>query len=470
MSTAKLKYRVSLTTSDITVSPLLNDISFFINIEGSNDPILLPSGKISGINVNSSYATAAGPINELSAQRVYLSGVSPDTMGLSGDGSTIYYKNPQDANKLYLLDLFTGANTAVSNTSPAKIKANHNGSKAAFKDSGNTLYLYDRTANTVTTVSASVGDFDLQKDGGLFYNVGSTTYRLETGASAPGTSILTGYAVSYLDAPDNGNQSYLSVAAQVYSLDLTPAGWRASHLTTAAKTIDGLWTNPAGDLVYFKTADGWYSYHVATKSIRKLDVAAANLVRVTEANKLAVLGVNNEYNLYDPNTDKVTGIRPADASGTVFDVDSTGNKMAYVASAGLATFYHSGTQRPERYLLSFNDDNNWYSYKTGKWEIVKSGSVPAAGDFLENGMTINEINSLTADDFSELYTDGREIYSLDVFIYFGLPGPLYHPFLKRHRGADERKLKHRGFGRNTPGQSAVHNKTAGLQRHRLAAD
>ncbi|MFZ5643770.1 MAG: LamG-like jellyroll fold domain-containing protein [Bacillota bacterium] len=427
LSAAKLKYKVTMNTSDVTITPYLNDISLFINVTGNNDPVLLPKGKISGISINSSYVSAAGPVSALPSQRVHLAGISPAVLGMSGDGNTLIYKNPQDAGKLYLLDLLTGANTLAGSASPSAIKVNYSGSKAAFKDSGNTLHLYDRASNGVTSVSSSVGAFDIQNDGTLFYHNGSICRRAP--GDSTGANILS-QSASYLAMAKTGSQGFFSSAADLYSLNNTPAGWKSNKLTTAAKNIDGLWAISDGSLAFYKTADGWFSYQLTTKSVRKLDLTASSVVRVTGDNRLAVLGVNNEFSLYDPDTDAVTDIRPADASGAVFDVDTTGGRVAYIAGSSLATASQGVSQRPERYLISFNDDGNWYTRKTGKWEIVKSGSVPTVDDLLKSGMTIDQVNALKSGDFEDLYRDGREIYSLDVAIYFASVDPYTTPSLK----------------------------------------
>lgn len=338
----------------------------------------------------------------------------------------------QDGGKLYLLDLLTGANTLLSSNVPREIKPNHAGSKAVFKGTDNSLYLYDRSTGTTTTISASAVDFEIQDDGTVYYTRSDSTnfYRLAPSASPPGEICLTSQTVSCLDVPKTGNQAFFSDTSQLFKLTLTPAGWKSSVLTTAAKDITGLWANSGGSLLFFKTDDGLFCYQVSSKSARKLDVTASSVIRVTKDNQLVVLGPNYEYLLYDGNTDSTKDIRPSSAAANyTFVVDNTGAKMAYVAAGGLLTNYYNGAQGPERYLLSFDGKGSWYSYKSGQWELV-TGSTPTAEQFQEQGMTKDDINALTEADFDKLYRDGREIYSLDVAIYFASVDPFTTPSLK----------------------------------------
>jgi hypothetical protein len=432
LSNARLQYRVTLSTSDATVTPSLYDITLNINGADPGIPSLLPDGRINKITINSSYAGSSGPLSALPAQRLWLSGVSPVTMAMSGDGNSLFYNNPQDGGKLYLLDLLTGANTLLSSNVPSEIKPNQAGTKAAFKGTNNSLYLYDRSTGSTTTVSASAGDFAIQDNGTIYYVRSDSTnfYRLGPSASPPGEICLTSQTVSYLDVPKTGNQAFFSDTSQLFKLTLTPAGWKSSVLTTAAKNITGLWANSDGSLLFFKTGDGLFCYQVSSKSARKLDVTASSVVRVTKDNQLMVLGPNYEYQLYDGNTDSPRDIGPANAAANyTFQADYAGAKMAYVANSGLATQYLNDAQGPERYLLSFDGKGSWYSYKSGQWKLV-TGSTPTAEQFQEQGLTMDDINALTEADFDKLYRDGREIYSLDVAIYFASADPFTTPSLK----------------------------------------
>ncbi|MEW6183374.1 MAG: discoidin domain-containing protein [Bacillota bacterium] len=431
LNNARLQYRVTLSSSDAMVSPLLYDITLSINGAAPGTPALLPSGKIRGITINSSYIDSSGQLNALVAERLLLSGVSPAVMAMSGDGNSLFYKNPQDGNKLYLLNLLTGSNTLISSIVPGDIKPNYSGAKVAFKDCYSNLYLYDRAANSTTTVSASVGVFAFQDDGTIFYYRSDTNYlhRLAPTAAPPAQNLAAG-PFSYLDVPRTGNLAFFSNTTQLSKLIPTPSGWKSSALTTAAKNITGLWTNADGSLVFFKTDDGLFCYRVSARSVRKLDVTATNVVRVTDDNELAVLGPNYEYQLYDVNTDSAADITPADAVANYpFVMDSAGARMAYVTTGGLSTYYHSDVQGLDRYLLSFDGKGSWHTYKSGKWELV-TDSIPTVQQFQDEGITANEINSLTADDFNKLYVDDKEIYSLDIAVYFASVDPYTTPSIK----------------------------------------
>jgi hypothetical protein len=440
---AKLQYRVNLSTTDFLYTPQLNDIT--VNVNGSDvvNSNTLPNGKISGISINSSYANASGQAITIPAKRLYLSGVSPTKMFVSGDGKMIYYGNPADG-KLYLLNLNNGSNGKLSDYVPVAIKVNEDGTKAAFKDSSNNLYLYNFISNTTTLVSSSVGDFRIQKDGTIYYYYSGTggpaIYQYKQSSSLPYLEpyvvVVSGQTATSMDVAREDNQLYCSNTNQLSSITLTPAGWKSTLETTTTSNIDGIWANSDGTTVLLKSNGSYYSYKTSTKSLRKLDLKANCIVKVTDDNKLVIQDANYKYQIYDPDNDGLKSIRPIDAknpasaSDVLFDVDDAANKMIYVSTTGISGYYINGVQKPERYLFSFDGENSWYGYKDGAWTVARSGSNPLEDDFIKYGMTVDEVNNLKENDFSSLYEDGVDIYHFDAAVCFASTDPYTTPSLK----------------------------------------
>lgn len=437
LNNTRLRYRVNLSTNNQYISSELHSIN--ITVKGGIDygkTISLLNGKISNIYINSSYSTSSEPLETIPLQRLYLSGVNPSIFAVSGDGTKVIYSKPEDANKIYSLNLNNGNNVKITDYVPVIIKVNFDGTKVAFKDSSNNLYLYDEILNKTILVSANTSQFSVQNDGTVcYFCTGNTTlYILSTvnplPLSPPGTVCLSGQAVSYLDISKEGKQIFYSNGTSFYTLTLTPAGWKFSLLTTMSKTIDGLWTNNDGSMVFIKTLDGLFVYEVLSRAIRKMDVNISTIIRVAKNNKLITLDPNYKYQLYDPGTDMVKDIRPADAANNSFDVDGSGTKIVYVSTSGLSTYYFNGVQRPERYLFSFDGKNSWYSYNKGTWTVVKTGTQPVKEDFDKYGMTIDEVNTMDEGDFESLYTGGKQVLHFDIAVYFASVDPYITPSLK----------------------------------------
>ncbi len=421
LSGAILKYKVTLTSSDPFITPQLQDLTI------TGDSVLL-SGKMSGISIDSSYVDNSGTINSLPVTRTY-SSAKPTVVTLSGDGNRIFYANPDAGNKLYIIDLRTGEKRELSGYVPVSIKTDLTGNKAAFKTASNDLYVYDDISKQTTLVKTGVADYSVQNDGSVCYHSGGNIYLYST--TSPGEPLISSTA-SHLDSSRIGNQIFYANADKLFQVVKTPVGWQSSELMSAKDTVQGLWANLDGSLVFTKVYGDLYSYQVSSETSRKLDVNNdSNIIKVTDDNKLILDDGSDQYRLYDTETDTLKDIRPADAENSYqFSVDNSGDKMVYIANNGLSTYYFNGVERPERYLFSFDGKNSWHTYKEGTWAVVKTGTTPLEEDFQQHGMTIDEVNAMDESDFAPLYADGREVLHFDAAVYFASVDPYITPSLK----------------------------------------
>jgi hypothetical protein len=473
LSNAKLKYRVDLSSTDPNATPQLNDVSINVSSKHIEAPYM-SNEKIAKVFIDSSYYDAQlGQYLDLPPASRILSGNLTTNMALSGDGSKIYYVNPAD-NKMYQYNRLNGTVTKISDAAPVtKLKVNYDGTKAAFESGStvaDTVYLYDDLSKAIKTVystsspsTTGVLEFDVQNDGTLFFlNKNTATSNLLnmfnfTNADNIYATLVSGTYVSHIAVPRTGNQVFYSVyggsAASpdtLNSVSLTPNGWKSQTLLTnmgqssgtgyTYKPISRLWSNPDGSLLvigsYTGKTNGLLSYQVSTKALRQLDTQAYTVDKITGDNKVIIQDPNYKYQIYDTNLDTVTDIRPADAknpsSATAlnFDVDDSGKMMLYAGNTGLSLRYLNGLQRPERYLLSFDGQSSWLSYKNGIWTVAATASVPAAASFDKFGMTIEEVNGLNDADFANLYAGGKPVYSFDVAVYYASTDPYITPSLK----------------------------------------
>ncbi|WP_418791476.1 phage head spike fiber domain-containing protein [Phosphitispora sp. TUW77] len=420
--------------------PIDEYTTYKMNFDGNLSSLAssaMPNGKISNIFIDSSYFDAQEnqELDTLSDQNLILPGVTPTKIALSGNGNKLYYANPSDSNKLYVLNMYTGEATIASNYIPVSIKSDLQGNRIAFKDSANNLYVYDDSTKITTLIKAGVTVFSIQDDGTIYYYEGGDIFKFSSSTTAPG-ELLSSTTATTLDVSKTGNSVFFSNTNKLYQLVKTPTGWQKYLIIITTDDIEGLWVNSDATIVFLKIEGDLYSYQVSSKALRELDIyqdntAACEIIKVTNDNKLVLRDSFDKYLVYNPETDSQENIRPTDVLNNYsFDVDNSDEKLAYIASDGLSTYYFNGVERPERYLFSFDGKNSWHTYKDGVWTVVKTGAVPAEEDFEQYGMTIDEVNAMDEGDFEALYADGRQVLHFDAAIYFASIDPFITPSLK----------------------------------------
>lgn len=444
------QFRANLGTYNTAITPILHDVTAtMVGGDYVNAPPL-PVGKISKISINSGYTTSTSEaVSVLPTGQIYLTDELPTKIAFSGDGSTLFFKNPDDSDQLYMMKLNNGEKIEVMDTVPTDFKSDYDGNRVAYRN-GTTLYITGVTG----TVSTGVTLYAINDDGNVaYYKTNSLNLYTTTNQS-----IYSG-TVTCLDMARASEDIFFSNTTNLYKVFNTPAGWKNTKLYTAWTDITGLWANSDGSLIFLQMEGGsFYVYEAYSKALRKINLTAATIVKITDDNKVIAQDANYNYICYNPETDQTIDIRPDDAknppsaSDIYFDVDNAGSQIAYVASptttgdavgvginnlqattsttTGELSDIPAGAERPERYLFSFDNKNSWSSYKDGMWVTVKAGSIPDNNDFAQYGMTIDEVNSLTEKDFGYLYENGRQIFNFDVAIYFASVNPYITPSLK----------------------------------------
>ena len=176
LQNARIKYRVSLLDCMDGVTPTLDEVHIQL-VKNGNDASVL-GGKLIGISISSNNLNLEGEAAKSYNTYTYPDFTNSTLFDMSGDGTTLYYANPNDSNKLYKLNILSGETTKISNTfyEYYNFKTNYDGTKVCILANTNstyqTLYLYDN--NAATTLSAVVSSakitwFDINNDGSILY-------------------------------------------------------------------------------------------------------------------------------------------------------------------------------------------------------------------------------------------------------------------------------------------------------------
>jgi len=418
LTSGKIQYR-----SKFTSGSLLRQMT--IDIEGDSIKNELPEGKISGIRIDRDFYDSGNNIIK-DLKKTYTILNSPIvTYGLSGDGTKILYRDPTGSNYLKMLDLNTGLSSTIAGNYAVpvntKIELDYDGTYGII---GGVLYDLRRTSPVYDYPSA-MSVCDMNSSGDIFVasssivsswsKFGFASYFGTSGnftsniAVADVPSFLLSYSGSkvLIYKPDYFEDEHSQTiyedpdADQITSAMITPAG----------KSVVFTVYHPAPDYTY-----DYFRYDIDTKVLRELTLPKG-------ASQFAAgskLFSDNSY--YDLDTDKTIEFEAAEKFDiTNFQMSNDGGIMVYATANALKRHYVSGVSPPDRYLLSFDGKNSWYSCRNGIWSLVKSGMAPSTAEIKEQGMTLEEINGLSDKDFAKLYAGGKEIYTVDLAIYYASP-------------------------------------------------
>ena len=448
LQSARLKFRISVKATNEGVTPVLNDLTIRLIRKPSNLSNI--AGKLNAISINSQYKNIIGTNNFLYDKVTYFSLYGIKTYALSGSGEILYYIDELDFYKIYKINLFSGEKTLIYTPEEYdtmytfNVQTNYDGSKALIYISSykysycRRLIKYDETlSNVITTIkSDSVSNYIMFKDGSIayFYNVSANNWSLNY-VNNEGKCLSASFNKDSKIAPYIKNNNFYFYGYdsnnQVYKINCASIGTSAlSYVTILSKSteISGLQVSQDGNTLYYYFNSNVYAYNLTTKTERKLNVTASSIYSIIEGDRLILRDSSNDYFIYDPEMDTRISIRPSDFSG-MLAIDYSGNELFYIPSDQTVPrmWYRDGATDLNRYLLSFDGKNKWYSYKSGSWVMVQADVKPSEATLTQYGMTAEEVNALTAADFAPLYEGGKEIYTVDVAAYYASISPYITP-------------------------------------------
>lgn len=362
-------------------------------------------------------------------------------MCLSGDGAVIYYNNLYDNEKIYSYNLLTNEYKKVSDEDISLVTISPDGSRMIVKDSDNRLYYYvDGKLKEIMNYTGTTGyKWGTNNE---FIVVDNEYYYYRNGEMQSITSDSGYYDLNKVGdciAICSGTQKETGVKLYKYSDDgvwYMSDSFTAGNSDFAADSIKNVCLSNDNSVVYAGYESSGYSKSLA---ICKIDVATHQstvilsgykLIDVCDNGKLLMYKDDNYY-LYDPvteNTQKVfTGTAP------LYDYISYNSetKTFTVMNGEKAGLYVMGAEAgTEKYMLSFDGKNNWYSFRNGRWILGSEQYTPTADEMRENGMTAEEINEIQPSAINKLYAGGDDILTLDIALYMNSNSTVYTPVIE----------------------------------------
>ena len=397
--------------------------------------------EISKITIDREYADTSGDLSELPTDALYLAELTvfPTNFVISGNGNILNYVDPSDDEKIHRVDLTTNSSSYF--TTPygvEEMKTNFEGDYLAIMtDYSDRLYWYENSTSDVDLLASGVGDFDIGDNGNVYYEDDEVYV---DGDSRLEISTRTGKSVVSSGVNEIGFFYVDSDLDNLYKFENTQDdGWEDTRLIEDMKNVSNLYTNRDGDIVYIKNDGVWYMYNLEEKSLRSIYTEETDSIYgITDDDKIMMKDSYDNFFLYDPDAETEEEILTEDMnySSTHASFSRNGKKLAYLAvdsnddANGIRVKYIGQIDAPESYLISFDDQQSWYSFYEGAWTKVSDSSTPSDEDFYEYGMTATEVNNLDKGDYGKLYEEFENIYSVSVSSYFASLDPFTTPSIK----------------------------------------
>ncbi|MEA4896102.1 MAG: hypothetical protein VB064_12715 [Oscillospiraceae bacterium] len=439
--------RFKKTNNDLTydISP-----SVLVSNSGVSQELEPLNGTLQNIKITSDIVNISGnpatPNDSLSVPNSY----SCTKFAFSGNGKMFFYVRSDGY--LYSLDMDTGITSKLSISVPSgytfksieSFKVNYDGTILCVYVAY--TYIYNsRTGymlikfNPASAVTNTLLDvdytrsgviYDIQDNGGIVYSYleNNNTFYLMYCYPAYSWSTTIGTSTRTTDLFDFRYVTIAKASGDIFYVNSTSClcslSASSSYINSLGSVNNVYSINCAkndGTEVYLNSGTAVYNYSTKTMCPISINV-------IGSMNNGYLLGLaNSRYYIYNPSTNEKKDITPSEQISTV-SIDSVGEELAYVTTTGYLKMKHLNmTNKVNKYLLSFDGKNTWYSYKNGTLKMVSSDKTPEVSCFDTYGMTAEEINALKKSDFDKLYEDGAEIYSVDVAVYFNSVSYEYSP-------------------------------------------
>lgn len=161
-----------------------------------------------------------------------------------------------------------------------------------------------------------------------------------------------------------------------------------------ASNVKNAHLNSDGTLLYYNSANtndnNIYEYNIANKTTRTLNVEGT-INSITDKDRLVI---NKKY-LYNPISDEKETISIS-ASGDLY-YNEAQKRFIYENSEGKLEIYDMAndiSKYSPKFLLSFDGQASWNTYKNGKWTKVSSETIPSYENLDKNGMTGEEVSDI----------------------------------------------------------------------------
>jgi hypothetical protein len=446
LQNARIKYKISGTKAIEADKSIVTSVNLFL--KGDDNTLSSVSGFLNGIKIDSKIVNNQGNETYIYDTMTYTFLNTASNLIMSGNGKFLFYINPTDG-CIYRIDVTNGLNTlyinktALSMDSISSFKVNYDGTVLCILGIyyGNT-YLVKFDSKVTTSKKTLVApsnipiSYDIQDSGGIIYSyyVSGSNAEYIVHCSPDNTiSTLQSLTMGYSTIPDTINVcicdtsndyiysiSYYTYSPYTYHGSTYSSKYGVISLTSAFSSSFKL--SNAGDFLYY----GNVMYNLKNSTQRILNTNGAQL-KVMNDNKLLLIKDGYCYS-YDTATGFSTIITYLPDYSSFITADDFGKSIVYKNTTNNVRIKTTNaTDKVNKYLLSFDGKNTWYSYSSGTWVKVSDKKTPDTDTLTKYGMTAEQINALSADNFESLYADGNEIYTVDVAVYFQSVSPNYSP-------------------------------------------
>lgn len=322
---------------------------------------------------------------------------------LSGDGNKVYYSNYLDEKCLYEYDILTNMHIKITDTPAQAVCISKDGSQLVYLSDKN-YYLYDLKNQSSTQLpQGSMHSFS--GDGILYILTDTDLCQYDSGALL---NKFTSNIIEYTFSSNGENILTKIKSGNDYLYNLYKCYNGSFSLIESLKTSE-YYTRLylSDDLSTFYTSFG-IAVDIKTGAEKK----GPGTIRYKAPDNTFIVG---SMSLYNPATGETYKI--ASVSGDVVHYNPDTGMLTVVYNGAIARCKFTAEKSSAKYLLSFDGQNTWQSYKNGRWVTVAKGTQPTQAEMDALGMSSDELNNISSAAFKRLYTNGTDILRVDIAIY-----------------------------------------------------